>query len=464
VDFTDVALNDGQVFDTSTFSPTQSGYFWLAASAVGFVGQTMTLAMVSTAADETNNGTQVTLNVHNAALTWCTSFVDISYISKGDKVSVMSKHPINVSSDASETGQNRSYSFVGFQLDSILKHPIFSIKSDFELGGLTKTTFQNGTSVTATENATVASLWNTTELITTCLDNCINSTTDIIPQKAGWYLISVSIHCRINVNSSIADSESARNKSMWYNCHGSLKGFYSTNSSTWNVTRSQLLPVASASFTEIDRHQNWEADLVASSSALIFLHPGDILHPYAGTESSNTSMSLFSVRALLYEPAHSYKAAWSVLCVNSNRSSTSNTDRSGTCDIVELFEDIDNTAVSFSPHAENVAYDPDSMAVALDINGIYYIAFTAIVGVGLGEYTSCSVLQHTQNSTKSVLGFTYPDPSTPPKAKVSIERSRLLLVRERDSLTCKAYSADPNFEDCLYNSDPTFYGFLLYPV
>jgi hypothetical protein len=124
VHFTDVALNDGQVFDTSKFSPKQSGYFWLAVSAVGFAEQSMTLAMVSTATDATNV-TQVTLNVQNAAHSWCTSFVDISYINKGDEVFVTSKHPINVSSDADASGKNRSYSFVGFQLDNIMEQPIF---------------------------------------------------------------------------------------------------------------------------------------------------------------------------------------------------------------------------------------------------------------------------------------------------------------------------------------------------
>jgi hypothetical protein len=461
VDFTDVALNDGQVFDTSTFSPNRSGYFWLAVSAVGFVGHNMTLAMIATATDVTK--TQVTLNVHNASHSWCTSFVDISYISNGDEIFVTSKHPINSSSTAKETGHNHSYAFVGFELDSIMEQPFFAVKSDFGVKGLTMTTFLNQTIATVTENVTVAIALNTTESTIFCSDNCINSTKNVIPKKAGWYLISVSIHCRINVSSSIADSEAAQNESMRYGCSGLMKGFYSTNLTMWSETRSQLLPKASASFSALGRHQNLETDLVASGSALIFLHPGDVLQPSGGTQSSTTSIKLFSVRALLYEPAHSYKAAWSVLCVNSNRLDTRNVSGSFDCFFEDFYSVLNNISVSHSPHAEEVAYDPANMTVEVKVNGIYYIAFTAIVGDD-DEYTECSVLQHTQDNIKSVLDFRYPYPSTTTNVKVSIERSRLLLVRESDSLTCKAYSADPNFDECIFDTRPTFHGFLLYPV
>jgi hypothetical protein len=53
----------------------------------------------------------------------------------------------------------------------------------------------------------------------------------------------------------------------------------------------------------------------------------------------------------------------------------------------------------YSPHAENVAYDPDSMAVQLDINGIYYIAFTASFGIKR-IYFVLSVAAHSKQHKK----------------------------------------------------------------
>jgi hypothetical protein len=82
---------------------------------------------------------------------------------------------------------------------------------------------------------------------------------------------------------------------------------------------------------------------------------------------------------LLYEPAHSYKAAWSVPCVNSDRSALAILIKAVIAMILTMFNDM-KRYVPYSPHSENVAYDPDSMAVQLDINGIYYIAFTASFG------------------------------------------------------------------------------------
>jgi hypothetical protein len=399
VDFTDVALNDGQVFDTSKFSPSQSGYFWLAVSAVGFTGHSMTLAMAYTAIDVAK--TPATLTVHNASHSWCTSLVDISYLNKGNEVFVTSTYPINVTFIANEIGQNRAYAFVGFELDSIMEQPFFAVKFDFGIEGLTTTTFQNGTITTATENITDATFLNTTESITICSDDCFKSKNNIMPRKAGWYLISVSIHCHINVNSSITDLKPPGNYSEPnYRCYGSVKGFYSTNSSMWSETRSRLLPRAVSSIKEIDSHLKLKTDLVASGSALIFLYPCDFLHPYYDTEPSTTSLESFSIRALLYEPAHSYRAAWSVLCVNYE----SNTTDSSYCDYFALFLP-PYYFTRFAPDSENVEYDPESMAVQLDINGIYYIAFTAIVGDR--EYTSCSVLQHSQDHTENVLDYKF---------------------------------------------------------
>jgi hypothetical protein len=457
VHFTDVALNDGQVFDSSTFSPNQNDYFWLAVSAVGFAGHSITLAMVSTATDVTNV-TQVTLDVQDAAHGWCTSFVDISYIKKGVGVFVLSKHPLVVSSDAEASGENRLYSFVGFQLDNIMKHPFFAVKSDFGARGQTTKAFLNGTSTTTVENVTHSNHSHLAESITICSVDCLESKTNIVPRKAGWYLIGVSIHCRINISSSIADSESAQNKVMRSKCLGSLRGFYSTNSSMWNDTRSQFLPKAYALSRTPESFQNLQTDLVASGSALIFLHPGDVLHPYGGTDSSTMSIVLFSVHTLLYEPAHSYKAAWSVSCVNSD----SNQDKINFCYILASSADTDAGYVPYSPQAENVTYDPESMAVQLDINGIYYIVFTA--SFGYREYTTCSVLQHTKNNTENVLDFAFPSTTSDVYTSTSIQRSRLLLVRESASLTCRLRSTEPFFDECIISTHPTFHGFLLYPV
>jgi hypothetical protein len=98
-------------------------------------------------------------------------------------------------------------------------------------------------------------------------------------------------------------------------------------------------------------------------------------------------------------------------------------------------------------------------SVQLDINGIYYIAFAVIVGDG--EYTSRSVLQHTQNNTGNVLDFTYSSTTSDSEiyTSTSVQRSRLLLVRESTSLTCKLRSTDPYFDGCLVDTHPTFHGF-----
>jgi hypothetical protein len=453
VNFTDVTLNDGPVFDSSKFSPKQSGYFWLEVSAVGYYTQSLPLAMVYTATD-VSNITQISLDVRNAAHSWCISFVDISYIDNGDEAFLATTNVTDFSTLASEIERNQSYAFIGFHLDSIMKYPTFAVRSDFREESFTTTTFQSGIYATATENIAAVFRLNPTESCASCSADCVKSKQNIIPQKAGWYLISISVHCRTNVSSSNHNSERR------YRCNGLFKGFYSNNSSMWSDTREKLLPIAGVSVLKDRGHTDLEKDLVASSSALIVLHPCDCLHPYYET---TTSIVLFSVRALLYEPAHSYKAAWSVFCVSNKTFSTSNTDTSSYCGFAtNNFRSLRDDSALFSPHAENVVYDPVSMAVQLDISGIYYIAFTAIFESD--EYSSCSVVQRTQNNTKSVLDYTYQNSFFTSAVRVSIQRSRLLLVRENASLICKASFTHQAFNECLIDFHPTFHGFLLYPV
>jgi hypothetical protein len=107
-----------------------------------------------------------------------------------------------------------------------------------------------------------------------------------------------------------------------------------------------------------------------------------------------------------------------------------------------LFQGISSYAQDLfvSPHAENVAY----MIQTAWLSNSIFTEFTTFHLLLLWRrrtvYYMLSVATHS-NNTESVLEFTHPYPSTTPGAKVSIQRSRLLMVRENASLTCKAYSA-----------------------